>query len=65
MGEHISLRKPCERSLGITAQFCFDEVAEDSYYEIRCKCNDFRNKLGCPFNSHQSSLTDSLCCPEK
>ena len=41
MGEHISLRKPCERSLGITARFCFDGVAEDSYYEIRCKCKGF------------------------
>ena len=26
-----------------------NDTFEDFYYEIRCKCNDFRNKISCPY----------------
>ncbi len=44
--EHISLRKPCERSLGIAAYFCYDGVAEDSYEENRYKLQKSIPKSG-------------------
>jgi len=46
MREHISLRKPCERSLGIAAYFCYDGVAEDSYEENRYKLQKSIPKSG-------------------